>query len=1038
MTAKWVNNSYRYIAERLGEEKCRQMKDNEFPQLQSPGLFSGLWLKANTYLLSAGIWYRAYSSGLRPTHTQGVGGLGVAIIVDNPNIPDNSFFQPGRIFPVRIRHANLTYDDDRSLDVRAASLKFADYDVDSPLDLVMNTGDRCPFWNVPTVFDFMKSRKGVQKLEEWCFKNSAYYYNAVEGVRRAPTSYSHLSYYSQVSLQLTDKSGDCHYVRFRLCPDDPEEPESGLPDAEDQKTPWNSESARKGDSRPPDYLKKEYKDKLDNGCVKYHLQIQIYNGDKDSEDVFNIGKPWDLERSPWIDLANITIFQSLSTNIVQRMGYNIAHLPDCLSIPEAQSSSDYRSIGYMRPWIYATSQKGRRWNNAGNLDQMTKVQYKLTVQTSKAGRAGYEGVVYITITGSKGRTLPIPLDASKFLKEDFAVGGENKFDIEGMDVGDMWMVQFDLESKEHDGWYLDMVIIEKQGHSQTFPAYQWIFKQAIIRSGPATLSFHDNEELRSTRLLEKQKWRDRLPWYIWHNMPSHAKVSKHEDLPYELQFMEVKNRDFKEGRNQGIRNLLLTKFVGVFEDLDSFHDFTTFFKVGVGDVPAVADRWQSDYEFGRQFLQGCHPTVFTRITKLPENFPLKDQDVQGVLGRGVTLDDELDAGRVYMVDYKELEGIKTPEGRFVTPAMGIFYVNAAGFFLPIAIQLHQKPGDGNPIWTPHDSQQDWLCAKFFLKCADGQLHQMRDHLLMTHLIMEPFAVSLYRNLPRVHPVFKLLVPHVRYTLAINTIGRISLIGEGGIADKGLSVGQGGHIDLIQRAYKAFDYESIILPKSLKKRGVDDRTVLPNYFYRDDAMELWKAINQFVDDILGIYYHSDNDVQQDDEVQQWISEVQEFGLPNHHSEGEIDHNVPSRFNSIDDLKEAITAIIFTCSCEHAAQNFGQFDYYAFNPNAPLIMRKAPPTEKGQLEFRDLVPMLGSKDSSTFQIASTWTLSQFSDDELFLGDYPQHHFQDQRAHDAIKQFQCTLKDIERNIDGRNEKVPVPYTYLKPTRVPNSIAI
>ena len=82
-------------------------------------------------------------------------------------------------------------------------------------------------------------------------------------------------------------------------------------------------------------------------------------------------------------------------------------------------------------------------------------------------------------------------------------------------------------------------------------------------------------------------------------------------------------------------------------------------------------------------------------------------------------------------------------------------------------------------------------------CVFVQLHQLRDHLLMTHLIMEPFAVSLYRNVPRVHPVFKLLVPHVRYTMAINTIGRITLIGEGGLADKGLAVGQGGHIELIK-------------------------------------------------------------------------------------------------------------------------------------------------------------------------------------------------------------------------------------------------
>ena len=88
-------------------------------------------------------------------------------------MPINGFFTSGRVFPVRIRHANLSYDDDRSLDIRGASLKFADDKLNSPLDLVMNTGDRCPFWNGPTVTDYRMSRKSQHDMEQWCFKNSA-------------------------------------------------------------------------------------------------------------------------------------------------------------------------------------------------------------------------------------------------------------------------------------------------------------------------------------------------------------------------------------------------------------------------------------------------------------------------------------------------------------------------------------------------------------------------------------------------------------------------------------------------------------------------------------------------------------------------------------------------------------------------------------------------------------------------------------------------------------------------------------------------
>lgn len=70
--------------------------------------------------------------------------------------------------------------------------------------------------------------------------------------------------------------------------------------------------------------------------------------------------------------------------------------------------------------------------------------------------------------------------------------------------------------------------------------------------------------------------------------------------------------------------------------------------------------------------------------------------------------------------------------------------------------------------------------------------KMVTHLLRTHLFMEPIAVATYRQLPTLHPLFKLLSPHIRGVLAINTLGRDVLIAEGGVADNTLTVGGGGN------------------------------------------------------------------------------------------------------------------------------------------------------------------------------------------------------------------------------------------------------
>ena len=71
-------------------------------------------------------------------------------------------------------------------------------------------------------------------------------------------------------------------------------------------------------------------------------------------------------------------------------------------------------------------------------------------------------------------------------------------------------------------------------------------------------------------------------------------------------------------------------------------------------------------------------------------------------------------GRVYMVDFEILEGIPCYDKkgrRYVCPALGLFYVQGSGRIVPIAIQFHQEPSESNPIWTPNDSEMDWIYAK---------------------------------------------------------------------------------------------------------------------------------------------------------------------------------------------------------------------------------------------------------------------------------------------------------------------------------------
>ena len=85
-----------------------------------------------------------------------------------------------------------------------------------------------------------------------------------------------------------------------------------------------------------------------------------------------------------------------------------------------------------------------------------------------------------------------------------------------------------------------------------------------------------------------------------------------------------------------------------------------------------------------------------------------------------------------MVDYKILDGIpgyaKDEDVRHVAASIGLFFVRNDGNIVPIAIQLNQIPGEGNPIYTPNDNQYDWIAAKLWLRNADTQCHQVRFEL----------------------------------------------------------------------------------------------------------------------------------------------------------------------------------------------------------------------------------------------------------------------------------------------------------------------
>uniref|UniRef100_A0A8C2BL08 Arachidonate 5-lipoxygenase a n=1 Tax=Cyprinus carpio TaxID=7962 RepID=A0A8C2BL08_CYPCA len=678
--------------------------------------------------------------------------------------------------------------------------------------------------------------------------------------------------------------------------------------------------------------------------------------------------------------------------------------------------------------------------------------YTVTVATGSQWFAGTDDYIYLTLVGSESCSERTLLD--KPLYNDFERGAVDSYDISvGEDLGEIELVK--IEKKKywvHDDWYCKYITVKTPyGDYIEFPCFRWLVddKEVILRDGRARLPQHDKtgvaKQHRRKELEQRQKT---YRWKEWHpGFPMSIDAKAHSELPREIQFDSEKGVDFVLNYSKAIENLYINQFMHMFQSSwGDFEDFERIFMRIKNTISEyVMEHWKEDFMFGYQFLNGCNPVVIRKCTEIPDKFPVTQKILEASLERGLTLEEELKEGNIFIADYELLDGV-TPNAtdpctiQYLAAPICLLYKNSQNKIMPIAIQLGQTPGEDNPIFLPTDDEHDWLLAKIWVRSSDFHVHQTVTHLLRTHLISEVFGIAMFRQLPAVHPVFKLLLPHIRFTIAINTKAREQLICECGLFDKANGTGGGGHVELVQKSMKNFTYRSLCFPEAIKARGMDSQEELPYYFYRDDGCRVWQAVTSFVTDVVNIYYDNDKTVQEDVEIQAFVKDVCSFGMQDFDYCGKYTHEseFPKTLRTKEQLVEYLTIVIFTASAQHAGVNFGQFDWCSWIPNSPPTMRKPPPTKKGEVDMKYIVESLPDRGRSCWHLGAVWALSQFQENELFLGMYPDEHFIEKPVKDAMVKFCKNLSEVTKVIKNRNEGKKLPYYYLSPDRIPNSVAV
>ena len=462
-------------------------------------------------------------------------------------------------------------------------------------------------------------------------------------------------------------------------------------------------------------------------------------------------------------------------------------------------------------------------------------------------------------------------------------------------------------------------------------------------------------------------------------------------------------------------------------------------------TPDIAHSFQEDKVFAYMRVAGYNPLVIEQVKHLGNNFPVTEAQYQEVMGTDDSLAAAGEEGRLYLADYGifagAINGTYPKEQKYIYAPLALFAVpknigsDSSRLMRPVAIQCGQDP-EHWPILTPKSDKYAWLFAKTIVQIVDANFHEPISHLSRTHLFVGRFAIVTHRQLLDNHPLSLLLRPHFKGTLAINNAAQEFLIAPRGGVDRLLAATIDNSRTVVEADVESYSFNQAMLPKQLKKRGVDDTEKLPVYPYRDDALLIWNAIHQWVSDYLSIYYQNDEDVQNDTYLQNWAIEARAYDGARVPDFGQED----GRIQTLDYLIDAVTLIIFTASAQHAAVNFPQKEIMSYAPAVPLAGYQPASTLKGEVSEQDYLNLLPPLEQAQEQLNLTYLLGSVY--YTRLGCYGDDHFKNDLVKAALETFQVKLREIEkiitkRNQNRRNQNHPS-YEYLLPTKIPQSINI
>lgn len=502
------------------------------------------------------------------------------------------------------------------------------------------------------------------------------------------------------------------------------------------------------------------------------------------------------------------------------------------------------------------------------------------------------------------------------------------------------------------------------------------------------------------------------------------------------------------------------------------------------ETPRTRERdpfsWLRDEEYCRQTLAGLNPYSIQLVkewplmSKLdpkiygPAESAITKEIVEQELKGFMTFEEAMEQKRLFCLDRNDLLLKYVNKGQELqgTPFYGsrmLMFLTTSGTLTPLAIELTRPPNNTKPQWkhvyTPSSDATGawiWKLAKAHVLAHDFSHHELVSHWLRTHCVTEPYIISANRHLSKMHPIYRLLSPHFRYTMMINGIARQALINAGGTIEYSFSLGRYA-MQFSSDAYDEqwrFDHDA--LPVDLISRGmaIEDKSAphglkltIEDYPFANDGLLIWDAIKQWATSYINHYYPQPNLVESDEELQAWWTEIRTVG----HGDKKDEPWWP-QLKTQQDLITIVSTIMWVSSGHHSAVNFGQYDYAGYFPNRPSIARTKMPDEDPTTEEWEafmkkpedaLLNCFPSQIQATRVMFVLDVISSHSLDEEYIGANMEVAWEVEPViKAAFEEFNRKMKEIEGVVDSRNNDPSlrnrngagvVPYELLKPYSEP-----